>query len=412
MNTSFFTNSVNTFINEFTASEQSELFETLKQLRFSGQLVLTGLKGQKWIFHLYLGHLVYATGGIHPVKRWNRNLAAYLPQISSEVAALHDELAGISAENFNICWQYQLLHSWVTQQKITREQAIKVVWVTVVEMLFDTTQAMGITYELKQEQLLNGNLVLIDAQQAIAEAERQWLTWNNAKLARYSPNKAPTIKNLDQLQQSVSAPIYQTLSQLIDGHQTLRDLSIQMKRDVLTVTRSFLPYIQSGLLELSHVPDLPAPVFQAAINPAFHTPLIACVDDSPTICAVMKEIITASGYRFAGLNDPLRAVGMLLGLKPDLIFLDLMMPHTNGYELCEKLRRLEAFRGTPIVILTGNDGVIDRVRAKIVGSTDFLSKAKVDPELVLGTVAKHLKHCTFTKMPTQKLLASGTNKAA
>lgn len=412
MNTSFFQNSVNTFISEFTASEQSEFFETLKQLRFSGQLVLTGLKGQKWIFHLYLGHLVYATGGIHPVRRWNRNIAVYLPPTFSEVSTSHDELAGIVAENFNICWQYQLLHTWVTQQKITREQAIKIVWATVVEVLFDVTQAMGITYELKQEQLLSASLVLIDAQQAIAESERQWIAWKNAKLSRYSLNKAPTIKNFDQLQQNISAPIYQTLSQLIDGQQTLRDLAWQMKRDVLTVTRSFLPYIQSGLVELANIPDLPAPVFQAGITDAFHTPLIACVDDSPTICAVMKDIITASGYRFSGLNDPLKAPGVLLALKPDLIFLDLMMPHTNGYELCDKLRRLDAFRNTPIVILTGNDGVIDRVRAKIVGSTDFLSKAKVDAEVVLNVVAKHLKHCTFTKMPTHKLLASESKKAA
>ncbi|NCQ42456.1 MAG: response regulator, partial [Cyanobacteria bacterium] len=76
--------------------------------------------------------------------------------------------------------------------------------------------------------------------------------------------------------------------------------------------------------------------------------------------------------------------------KPDLIFLDLIMPNANGYEICSQLRKLTFFKHTPIVILTGNDGLVDRVRAKMVGSTDFISKP-VDTALVLDTIRKHLK---------------------
>ncbi|MEL6500545.1 MAG: response regulator, partial [Cyanobacteria bacterium J06623_1] len=75
--------------------------------------------------------------------------------------------------------------------------------------------------------------------------------------------------------------------------------------------------------------------------------------------------------------------------KPDLIFLDLVMPNTNGYEICSQLRKLSYFKQTPIVILTGNDGIVDRVRAKMVGSTDFLGKP-AQPEQVLETIAKYI----------------------
>jgi chemotaxis family two-component system response regulator PixG len=54
-------------IREFTASKQAGFFETLKQPRFSGQLVLTGPKMEKCYFYLYLGRIMYATGGAHPV---------------------------------------------------------------------------------------------------------------------------------------------------------------------------------------------------------------------------------------------------------------------------------------------------------------------------------------------------------
>lgn len=403
MNTSFLDS---LFIGEFTAAKQTELFETLMQVKFSGQLLLTGLTGKQWIFHLYLGHIVYATDREHPVRRWQRNLTVQLPQISAFPELWHKELDRTTVDNFNICWQYQLLCSWVDQQKISREQATKMIWSIVVEVLFDITQARGVNYELKQEQLLPVKLVAIDANYAIAEVERQWLAWQAAKLSKYSLNKAPKISDLDQLEKSTSARISETLSQLLNGQQSLRDLSVQMKRDTLTITRSFLPYIQSGLVELINIPDLPAPVIGASMQSQISSPLVACVDDSPAICSTMKEILTKSGYRFVGINDPLRAIGVLLAIKPDLIFLDLMMPHTNGYELCDKLRKIAYFRSTPIVILTGNDGIIDRVRAKIVGSTDFLSKAIVDEKIVLEKVCKHLKHCTFPKMATDKFYLS------
>ena len=108
--------------------------------------------------------------------------------------------------------------------------------------------------------------------------------------------------------------------------------------------------------------------------------------------------MTNAGYRFVGINDPLRAFSILMALKPDLIFLDLMMPNINGYELCNKLRQISIFQNTPIVILTGNDGMVDRVKTKLVGATDFLSKANVDKQAVKETMRKHLRHCTLSQL--------------
>ena len=84
------------------------------------------------------------------------------------------------------------------------------------------------------------------------------------------------------------------------------------------------------------------------------------------------------------------AVAKIDTLRPDLIFLDLVMPNANGYEICAQLRKLSHFRNTPIVILTGNDGIVDRVRAKLVGASDFLGKP-IDAGIVLSVLRKHLK---------------------
>jgi chemotaxis family two-component system response regulator PixG len=236
---------------------------------------------------------------------------------------------------------------------------------------------------------------LIDVQDAIAEVQQLWQKWQDAQLATYSPNSALLIKQPEELQKRTSTQVYHTLSQLLNGQYTLRDLALQMKRDVVQVTRSLLPYIHLGMIEVITIPDLPAPVSptvpKTPTTPAKPTgPLVACVDDSPLVCQTMEALLVAAGYQFVGVNDGLRAFSTLLARKPEVIFLDLVMPNTNGYEICGKLRKLDCFRNTPIVILTGNDGIVDRVRAKLVGASAFLSKP-IDAGTVLSEIRKHVE---------------------
>ncbi|MGK7876645.1 MAG: response regulator [Xenococcaceae cyanobacterium] len=386
-------------IGEFIASKQASLFQTLKQPRFSGQLVLRDPKGRESIFYLYLGRIMYATGGTHPVRRWKRNLAVHLPQIASDLATLQPDLAATAAGDFNICWEYDLLCLWVKQQKITREQVTRMISAVIAEVLFDLTQTGEVTYYVKPDKYLSTKIFLIDADQVIVEAWKLWQAWQAAKVADRSPNTAPVIRKPEQLRLRSSDQTYQALSKLLDGQHSLRDLAVQMKRDMVQVTRLLMPYIQLGLVELVEIPDLPAPVAppkQEMPTPAESSKLlIACVDRDPLICQTMEKILTAAGYQFLGVNDALEAIALFLAHLPDLIFIDMMMPNPNGYEICDQLRKLPIFRDTPIIILTENEGIIDRVRAKMVGCSDFMKKP-VDAETLLGAIANHLKQDILT----------------
>lgn len=383
-----------TCIQQFTATKQIELFESLKESRFSGQLVISDTQDHTWIIYLYLGRIVYASGGDHPVRRWRRHVVAYCPERLSHVEEIQLALANIAQEETRICWEYQLLSVWIDQNKITREQATRVITATVIEILFDITQAMEVSCESIKDNLLTTRLILIDAEQVITEASKLYSAWQDAKIADRSPDMAPIIRQPEALKQKTSAQVYQNLSQLLDGKQTLRDLSVRMKRDVVTVTRSLLPYIQLGLVQLTAISDISPPastpiVQKLSKNATPNRISIACIDDSPVICQTMESIITEAGYKFISEMDGLRAIAVLLSRKPDLIFLDLVMPNTNGYEICSQLRKLSFFKTTPIVILTGNDGIVDRVRAKMVGSTDFLGKP-ANKEQVLATINKYV----------------------
>ncbi|MCS6960037.1 MAG: response regulator [Pseudanabaenaceae cyanobacterium SKYGB_i_bin29] len=119
-------------------------------------------------------------------------------------------------------------------------------------------------------------------------------------------------------------------------------------------------------------------------------PKIAHVEDSPVEGMIMEKILTDLGLPCVRISNPLLAVTTLLKVKPDFVFLDLHMPIVNGYEICAQLRRVQDLQHIPIVILTSSDGLVDRVRARICGATDFMNKP-IKLQLVQKMIEKHLQ---------------------
>lgn len=116
---------------------------------------------------------------------------------------------------------------------------------------------------------------------------------------------------------------------------------------------------------------------------------IACIDDSQTVLNSIKLFLDGSTFAVVTINDPVKALMQILRSKPDLILLDVEMPNLDGYELCSLLRRHSAFKNTPIIMVTGRTGFIDRAKAKMVRSSGYLTKPFTQPEL-LKIVFKHI----------------------
>lgn len=96
------------------------------------------------------------------------------------------------------------------------------------------------------------------------------------------------------------------------------------------------------------------------------------------------------GYEVITLTNPLEALSLIFQIQPDLILCDIAMPQLNGYEVCAMLRHSSAFENIPFIMLTGKDKFIDRLRATMVGSTDYLTKPFGDTELLM-LVEKYIK---------------------
>ncbi len=401
-------------IDNFIAPKQIQLFQDLKQDHFSGQIVFRDYQGTEWNFILYLGRILYVTGGNHPVRRWRRNLTYHFPQIAARLQQELKSFEEVINQEISLVWDYELLGFWVEQQKIYREQATKMIRGIITEVLFDLTQAKNITYYLKpEEEPIKKRFTLLDAEQQIIEAWKQWEAWQQLRIADFSPNLAPVIKNSETLENQTSEKFYQSLSKLLEKKYTFRDLSVHKKCDLLLTAHSIIPYIQLGLLELVEIPDLPCPIvidkqekkklataetnktisndgsdYSTAAKKEQQKPLVACVETNQTICQILKKIITSAGYSYISQNDPLQAIALLLDSKPDLIFVNSQLTKFSGYDFCTELRQLDYFKDTPIILYSKNINLLDRVKAKVAGCSEFLNKP-LESQAVLAIIDKY-----------------------
>jgi twitching motility two-component system response regulator PilG len=169
---------------------------------------------------------------------------------------------------------------------------------------------------------------------------------------------------------------------------------------LLTVAKAIAPCIQRGWITLTPWPPVAAVIAAPlAIDGAAAAAggRIVCIDDAVTIGELIVAMLAPRGYQVTPINDPVAALSQVFGLQPQLILCDITMPQLDGYELCAMLRQSTQFHQTPIIMLTGKDGFIDRVRAKMVGATNYLAKPFDEDELV---------------MLLEQYLPSGSNRAA
>lgn len=386
-------------IRDFNASKQTKLFQTLKKPRFTGCLTLANPLGRQWHFYLYLGRLVYASGGIHPVRCWRRNLTAYMPQIVADTKQLQRDLSSINTQDVQLHWEYDLIRKWHDQGQVTREQISQIVQAITTEIFFDVSQSTQVTYRFAPYTYRQSPLILLDADQMIMEAWKLLNQWNTLDISHLSPNTAPHIPNPELLQARSSPTNYKLLTTLVTGRSTFWDLSIRMKRDVVQVARSIMPYIKLGFIDLINIEDLPTPTPSNATAESKSTPqpisqmsapLIAYLDPDVDQRQYMGEIVKQANCRYLEISDTSKALSMLLARKPNVILLELNLEDgISGLDLCAQLKKLSLFRQTPILIVTDSSGIFDRVKSRLMGATDFLMKP-IEPEELMLVLQKYL----------------------
>lgn len=113
---------------------------------------------------------------------------------------------------------------------------------------------------------------------------------------------------------------------------------------------------------------------------------IMVVDDEPTNIKVVKRLLELEGYaRFVTTTDATAAVSLLRDEQPDLLLLDLMMPHVSGLDILRQVQDDEQLSFIPIIILTAVNDRETKLQALELGATDFLGKP-LDPSELTARV--------------------------
>ena len=109
---------------------------------------------------------------------------------------------------------------------------------------------------------------------------------------------------------------------------------------------------------------------------------VMVIDDSKTIRRSAETLLKKAGCEVVTAVDGFEALAKITVHKPDIIFVDIMMPRLDGYQTCALIKNNQSFKATPVIMLSSKDSIFDRARGRIVGSEKYLTKPFSKEDLI------------------------------
>lgn len=109
---------------------------------------------------------------------------------------------------------------------------------------------------------------------------------------------------------------------------------------------------------------------------------VMVVDDSRTIRSTAETLLGKEGFAVVTAEDGFDALAKIASDRPDIVFVDIMMPRLDGYQTCQLIKNNKKFRDTPVIMLSSKDGLFDRARGRIAGSEEHVNKPFTQEELI------------------------------
>ena len=116
---------------------------------------------------------------------------------------------------------------------------------------------------------------------------------------------------------------------------------------------------------------------------------VMVIDDSKTIRRTAETLLKREGAEVVTAVDGFEALAKIADQRPQIIFVDIMMPRLDGYQTCALLKNNQIFKSTPVIMLSSKDGLFDKARGRIVGSEQYVTKPFTREEL-LDAIRTHV----------------------
>lgn len=119
---------------------------------------------------------------------------------------------------------------------------------------------------------------------------------------------------------------------------------------------------------------------------------VVLIDDSNTIRRSGEIFLSQEGCQVVLAEDGFDGLSKVVDSKPDIIFVDVMMPRLDGYQTCALIKNNQEFKNIPVVMLTSKDTLFDRARGKLVGSDQYLTKPFNKKSLIESVIFHTQQH--------------------
>lgn len=116
---------------------------------------------------------------------------------------------------------------------------------------------------------------------------------------------------------------------------------------------------------------------------------VMVIDDSNTIRRTAETLLTKAGCEVLTADNGFEALPVISTQRPDILFIDIMMPRLDGYQTCALVKNNPNFSEIPVVMLSSKDGLFDRAKGRVVGAEQYLTKPFTRDDL-LGAIRQHL----------------------
>ena len=345
-----------------------------------------------WLIFFANGGILYAGRTNEQLERLQDILQPLNLSINWADVDLSD-LAPLRPPEYGALW-------WLLENNyLTTQQARSTLYRLIEETLFEVISLHQGRFSFRFRASLSPQLTEFSSPTIVKQVIHQLQGWLKLQPHLSSFYDCPLLGEHTQL---AKAPNLPPILAMANGKTPIIRISRHLNRDVFSIANGLYPYIQQGQIQLVHRPEvtLDQPTRDSIINTV---PRIVCIDDTLAVRQAIEMMLDAYGYEVTSIANPVKALSLLFSLKPDLILCDVAMPELEGHQLCAMLRQAPCFQTVPIVILTGKDNFVDRVKAKMVGATDYLTKPFGEPEL-LALVEKYVGQGNPKRLAPETLL--------
>ena len=391
----------------------TELLEQLSGSKADGCLQVS-YNSISYFIYLAQGKLTYATNSLEPFERLERHLR----RLNHEIPLLNRDVRTQVRLKFESDWDshaslksdYQAI-CWLIEQEYLKLAEAEILIARLTREVFESYLLIP---RIESEILLSKSnlspiICCFDWQPFMRNCQERLRTWQSLSPHIWSSFQRPYFFAQSYAQRQISSEQQEKLGKILKGFNFCQ-LSALFNQDELQLAQKLYPLIVKGTIflrkpyppfdqlppianinaltttttRLSADKDNTNITLARIPNPAQNEKIwkIACVDDSPAVLRKIERFLDNDAFSVALIQDPLKALVQILKIKPDLILLDIGMPNLDGYKLCSLLRNHALFKMTPIVIVTGKEGFIDRAKARLAGATDYITKPFTQSELL------------------------------